>query len=319
MRFTLRQLEYFIATAETGSITVASTRVSISQPSISTAISHLERELGVQLFVRHHAQGLSLTPAGRALLIEAKQLVKHADGLYSAAADLSQNLRGTLSVGCMLTLAPILMPELSQSFTNAYPETVIRQQALDQAGLLEGLRRTEVDVALTYDLEIGSDIAFSPLVDLPPYALFGASDPFHRKKVVTLAELASRPLILLDLPLSTGYFLALFMKERLTPTIASRSPHLEVVRAMVGNGFGYTLMNARPLCEVALDGRRLYRVRVAGDQPALVLGIATLKRLKKTHLIQAFEAHCQKSVTASHIPGMAPHTPERPRSRGRSA
>ena len=75
MRYTLRQIEYFIATAETGSITLASERVNISQPSISTAIAHLEEELGTQLFIRRHAQGLSLTPAGRAVLAEAKRLV----------------------------------------------------------------------------------------------------------------------------------------------------------------------------------------------------------------------------------------------------
>ncbi len=68
MKFTLRQLTYFIAAAETGSITLASKRANISQPAISTAISHIERELDVQLFLRHHAQGLSLTPAGRALV-----------------------------------------------------------------------------------------------------------------------------------------------------------------------------------------------------------------------------------------------------------
>lgn len=68
MRYTLRQLEYFIAAGEVGSITLASERLCISQPSISTAISHLEREFGVQLFVRHHAQGLSLTPAGHKIL-----------------------------------------------------------------------------------------------------------------------------------------------------------------------------------------------------------------------------------------------------------
>ena len=65
IKFTLRQLYYFMATAETGSITAASHRVSISQAAISTAISHIERELNVQLFVRHHAQKLTPTPAGR--------------------------------------------------------------------------------------------------------------------------------------------------------------------------------------------------------------------------------------------------------------
>ena len=59
MKFTLRQLAYFIAAAETSSITLASKRASISQPAISTAISQIERELDVQLFLRHHAQGLS--------------------------------------------------------------------------------------------------------------------------------------------------------------------------------------------------------------------------------------------------------------------
>src|SRR6201996_5459375 len=89
MKLTFRQLTYFIATAETGSITLASRRANISQAAISTAISSIERELNVQLFLRHHAQGLSLTPAGRALLREAKQLMKQADGLYSAADDIS--------------------------------------------------------------------------------------------------------------------------------------------------------------------------------------------------------------------------------------
>ena len=97
MKFTLRQLSYFIAAADTGSITLASKRANISQPAISTAISHIERELKVQLFLRHHAQGLSLTPAGRTLLRETKQLLKQAEGLYSAAADISHQMRGERS------------------------------------------------------------------------------------------------------------------------------------------------------------------------------------------------------------------------------
>jgi DNA-binding transcriptional LysR family regulator len=74
MKFTLRQFGYFVAAAETGSITLGARRERISQPAISTAISHIERELDVQLFLRHHAQGLSLTSARRALLREARHL-----------------------------------------------------------------------------------------------------------------------------------------------------------------------------------------------------------------------------------------------------
>lgn len=304
MRFTLRQLEYFIAAGETGSITLASERASISQPSISTAISHLEQELGVQLFVRHHAQGLSLTPAGRIVLREAKELIKQAEGLYSAASAETGQLRGALSVGCLVTLAPMVMPELSGSFMKAHPGTDIRQSEYHQEGLFEGLRRAEIDIAVTYDLQISSDVEFTPLVALPPYALFGASDPLHRRDSVTLEELAERPMILLDLPISREYFLALFMKERIEPKVGWRSPNQEVVRTMVANGYGYALFNARPKANVALDGRRLYRVPLAGEHPPAVIGLATLRQLAKSRLVEAFEKHCRELILEGRIPGM---------------
>ncbi|KAG1702712.1 Carnitine monooxygenase oxygenase subunit [Nymphon striatum] len=61
----LSQLEYLVAVGESGTIALASERVNVSSPSISAAISQLEAEFGIQIFVRHHAQGLSLTPGGR--------------------------------------------------------------------------------------------------------------------------------------------------------------------------------------------------------------------------------------------------------------
>jgi len=305
MKFTLRQLEYFIAAGETGSITLASEQANISQPSISTAIAHLEQELGVQLFVRHHAQGLSLTPAGRSVLREAKQLIKQAECLYSAASELGQP-RGSLSVGSLVTLAPMVMPELSHSFMEAYPGTDIRQSERDQEALLNGLRRVEIDVAVTYDLQISNDIDFTPLVALPPYALFGESDPLHVRTQVTLAELSGRPMILLDLPISRDYFLAMFAKEQVEPKVSWRSPHQEVVRTMVANGYGYALFNARPKAQIALDGKRLYRVPLAGDHPPAVIGLATLRQLTKSRLIQVFEAHCRNLILEGQIPGMYP-------------
>ena len=65
-RFTFRQLEYLVAVGEAGSVAAATEKVNVSSPSISAAISQLEAELGVQLFIRQHAHGLSLTPGGSA-------------------------------------------------------------------------------------------------------------------------------------------------------------------------------------------------------------------------------------------------------------
>lgn len=305
MKFTLRQLSYFVAAAESGSITLASKRASISQPAISTAISHIERELDVQLFLRHHAQGLSLTPAGRAVLRDAKQLLSRAEGLYSAAADVGRLPRGELSLGWFSTLAPVVMPELASSFLRAYPDSRLRSSENNQQELLAALRRAEIDVAVTYDLQIGDDIAFTPLACLPPYALLAASHPLAREPELKLAQLAPLPMVLLDMPMSREYFLALFIRERLEPTIAWSTRQMDAVRTLVANGLGYSLANVRPRSDVALDGRRLRRIPLSGDLPPVHIGIATLKELQKTRLAEAFERHCMQHITAARIPGMA--------------
>lgn len=311
MRYTLRQLEYFIAAGETGSITLASERVHISQPSISTAIAHLERELGVQLFIRHHAQGLSLTPAGRDMLREAKVVIAQAENLYSVASDVGDEVRGRLSLGCMVTLAPMLVPELAQSFAASFPAARIVHVEGDQEQMFRDLRRSEIDAAITYDLQIPDDIAFVPLVSLPPHAVVSEAHRFATLSALALRDLAPEPLILLDLPLSREYFLGLFLKEGLQPNIAVRTPHPELVRSMAASGHGYGLFNVRPRCEYALDGRRLVRVRLAGEHRPMIVGIATLKQLSKSRLVAAFERHCASFISESYVPGMVPPLAER--------
>jgi DNA-binding transcriptional LysR family regulator len=120
------------------------------------------------------------------------------------------------------------------------------------------------------------------------------------------------------MPMSREYFLALFIRDRLEPNVAWSSANFDVVRSMVANGMGYTLANVRPRADMALDGRRLCGVPLSGDFPPMRLGLATLKQLKKTRLMQAFERHCQDLVSESYVPGMAAALAGRPRGRGRS-
>src|SRR5260221_14770774 len=110
MRYTLKQLGYFLAAGEHGSITGAAQAINVSQASISAALSHLEAVLGVQLFLRRHAQGLSLTPAGRDLLREARRLLAQAGELQRHARALGGAAAGTLEIGGLLRLAPALLP-----------------------------------------------------------------------------------------------------------------------------------------------------------------------------------------------------------------
>ena len=171
MRFTLRQIEYFVAVGELGSIALAAERLHISSPSISTAISQLEATFGLQLFIRQHAQGLALTPAGRRFLAEAKTLLAQAQTLHGVAGEISGEVRGAITIGSLVTLAPVVLPKLRRSFEAAHPEAELHQFTAHQVALLDALRAARVDVALTYDLEIPQDIAFEPLAALPPVAM----------------------------------------------------------------------------------------------------------------------------------------------------
>jgi len=65
MYYTLKQLCYFVAVADHASITEAARALFISQPAVSSAISHLEKTFGVQLLLRYQAKGTALTAAGR--------------------------------------------------------------------------------------------------------------------------------------------------------------------------------------------------------------------------------------------------------------
>lgn len=312
MRFTLRQIEYFVATAEAGSITLAAERICISPPSISTAISQLETELGAQLFLRRHAQGVSLTRVGRELLVEAKQLLDQAHRLYRTASEAAETLGGALSLGCLVTFAPMVLPEVAHCFASDFPNVRIHPDVGDHEQLLAKLERAELDIALSYDLHLPAEFEFIPLAELPPYALVGQSHPLAVQQAVTLEELAAHDFILLDLPLSRDYFMALFARVGLTPRVSARLPHQDVIRTMVANGYGYTIANIRPKSAIALDGRPVVKLRIAGAQKPMRIGLLRIAQQAPTRLVGSFMDLCATLISNSYIPGMeAPITAPR--------
>lgn len=110
MNYTLKQLKYFVLAGEHGSVTKAAEAIYVSQPSISSAIHHLEDVTGLQLFIRHHAQGLTLTPQGWQFFRRAKNLLKEADELAQFAKVLSSDVSGALNLVGFPTFTSLMMP-----------------------------------------------------------------------------------------------------------------------------------------------------------------------------------------------------------------
>ncbi len=108
---TLKQIQYFLAVAETQSIRRAADRLDVAQPTLSTQLSTLEKSLGVTVFERNR-RVTQLTPAGRELLPAAKQLIAQWHELQELAHTLSDTAATTHRLGVPPTLGPYLLPNI---------------------------------------------------------------------------------------------------------------------------------------------------------------------------------------------------------------
>lgn len=111
-------------------------------------------------------------------------------------------------------------------------------------------------------------------------------------------------MVLLDLPGSTAYFLSAFEAAGLSPRIVARIRDMALARSMVANGFGFLLVNVRPLSDLAPDGKRIVYCPLSGGPRVLRMGLAQLNGLRRTRVVEAFEAHCRRLVTPESIPGL---------------
>ena len=304
LRFSLRQLEYLVAVGEAGSIAQAAERVNVSSPSISAAISQLEEAFGLPLFVRRHAHGLSLTQGGKQFVEQAKLVLAEAARLNDLANTITGKVRGPLNVGCLLTFAQVVLPQLRRSFVDAHPEVDFHQFERNQSEIFEGLRNAALDLALSYEMNIPADLEFVPLASLPPYAVLPEAHPLAHLPAVSAAELADHPMILLDLPISVDYFMSFFTGLGLRPRIAERTRDMAVMQSLVGQGFGYSIANIRPWSDRSPDGARLRYVPLRGPVRPMRLGLVLSEGARASQTVRAFVDHCQAAVAPKGAQGV---------------
>ncbi|WP_152227488.1 LysR family transcriptional regulator [Pseudomonas sp. SCB32] len=299
--YTLRQLKYFVTTVECGSVAEASRKLYIAQPSISTAIKGLEESFGVQLFIRHHAQGVSLTPSGARFYRKAQELLRMAHEFEQNALADNDVVAGQIDIGCFETVAPLYLPRLIAGFRERYPGVEIRISDGEQQELVQGLTAGRFDLALLYDHDLDGTIATDPLMQAQrPYALLPADHRFAQQEKVSLRDLALEPMILLDVQPSRTYFVSIFEELGLNPHIAFSSPSIEMVRGMVGQGFGFSVLVTRPHSECTYDGKKVVMVNIAEDVSASGLVAAWLKRAQLTKPAQLFVDYAREELSGQH-------------------
>jgi DNA-binding transcriptional LysR family regulator len=272
VRLTLRQLEYFVAVSESGSITAAAQVLYLSPSTISTSVAELETVLGVRLFTRH-SRGLSLTGEGRSVLANARMLLRDAQDLVSGAGALAGELSGTLSVGCYSTITPLLIPLIVSKLSERFPKLTVEFSEGSRSELLEGFSTGKFDIVVIYNYPFKKDLpdqgSVISLGALPPYVLFPLSHPAVGTGRVKLADLDDLSFILFDLEPADQYFLSILDKEGVSPRIKHRTGDFEVIRGLVAQGLGYSLLTQRTRHSVSYEGTRYATAELELPSPPL--------------------------------------------------
>lgn len=275
MAFTLRQLQFFIAAAQAGSVTGAARELSISQSSVTEAIRALEDDLGVQLFDRQ-ARGLLITQKGSAFLRHARQILADVATARTAFRDETGPLTGRLSLGVTSLVAGYVLSDILQRFRRAHPQVELNVIEDNGDYLQHLLIGGELDVAVLLTSSVRDRAAMHvETLLVSPYRLWlPLGHPLAEQESIALDELAGQPLIQLmvdEIEESTRHLMAALAVK---PQIAFRTRSVEAVRSLVATGAGLAILPSLVYRPWSLEGDRIGIRDVSGDLPSVQVGLA---------------------------------------------
>ena len=259
---TLRQLELLCAVADYGSFTSAAQAMYLTPNAVALAVTELETHLGATLCIRQRARGVSLTPAGVKVVERARRLLRDAGDLHRAVASTGDELRGPVAVGCYSTLAPTVVPSLLETFSAQHPDVELSCMDGRTLDLVLRLRAGELDLLISYEASLPTDLQQEVLFTSYPVVLLPAGHALAGRSRIELKELAGEPLILMDLPPSGENTLSLLRDAGVRPQVAHRTGSFELVRSLVGRGLGFSIAYQQPASTESYEGRGVVGIPV---------------------------------------------------------
>src|SRR5204862_5340307 len=192
----LAQLEALSEVARLGNVSRAADTLSVTQPALSARRQGLERELGVELFVRG-ARGMTLTDAGRALLPYAQRAMAQVVDGEKAVEDLRSGKIGELFIAAAPAVSTYVLPAVLKSFQTSHPQVRMGVRTGHTEEVLEMVLRREVDLGVGRPIQ-HPDAELIPVFDDELVLVVSRHHPFARRDRIRLQELADDRLILFD-------------------------------------------------------------------------------------------------------------------------
>ena len=286
----IRQLKYFVAIIDCGSLSGAAREVFVAQSALSKQVLELEKELGVQLLHRSR-NGVSATDPGKVFYEYAQGILKHLQDARVAVLDSAQTLSGSVVVALPQSVASPLALPLLRAVAARYPHISLNLNEELTGNLFEQLLYGRIDLALFTDVGLPAEIAFSPLLQEDFYWLSAATDPQPPGTgALTLEQALARPLVWPGL--AHGHCTRVLVEAALAKqgafveSVALEVNSVHILKSAVEAGIGPTIMPLN-LARREVDEGRLIARRI--DCPGLNrrVGLCVSTRMPSTPARQA--------------------------------
>lgn len=280
----LRQLRYFIRSAELLNFTEAAHALYISQSTLSQQVKQLEDELGMLLFDRV-GKRVRLTEAGSLFLPYARQAILDSEGGRHVIDDLKGLKTGELHIGATYGLTTLLTPVLI-NFSKKYSEIKIVVDFGTSEDLLEKLKLAKVDFVLSFlQIEDNDQFVSQPLYKSRLSLVFHHSNALAGRKSIQLHELETIPLVLPAKGFSTRHFLDdILIQSKLKANIKMELNDINTLLQLVETGNWCTIMTV-----AAAKGRKsLQTIPIKGLNITSQASITWLKDAYRKKAAQVF-------------------------------
>jgi DNA-binding transcriptional LysR family regulator len=294
----LRHLEYFVAVAEDLSFTRASHRLHVVQSGVSSAIQSLERELGAALFDRDRHR-VALTDAGQALLPEARATLAAAQAARDAVGEARGGVRGTVTVGTMVSTGPLDLPGLLGRFHATHPAVAVRLRLASSgsAGLARDVIAGALDLAVVaLPGQPPAGLALQALSAEPLVIVCHPAHPLAGHSATTLEELADEAFI--DFHPGWGNRAVVdraFASAGLERQVPFEAADFTAAAELVRQGLGIAFLPA----SVAASCPDLPAVEVAGSPLTWQISVATPAHRRVSAAAGAFLAELLRAAGSS--------------------
>jgi DNA-binding transcriptional LysR family regulator len=259
----LRQLEIIRAIAETGSFTAAGQKLHVSQSAISRQILLLEDELKEPVFLRV-GRRIRITPAGESLLQLSHRVFQDLKDTIAGITDSQESLRGTVRLLGGMTVCLYVFPPLLTELKRQHPEIDLKLVTGSSERCIAQLRAGAGDLALlTLPVE-QPDLVTVPVLQEELLVVTAAKHPLSRKRKVLPQDLVGQPFVLFESGSNTRRAIdEFFMSARIEPQIVMETENVEIIKAMVRNGIGITIIPYQAVARDVAAGQ-LFCARIEG-------------------------------------------------------